>query len=88
MKMNGRNFELQKDNVNKYNTLLTAFIDKFAIETGDLDFVCKICGQVLPLKQFVQDGAFDNNQQKFITAYLPIDIPLENLREYKKYQKK
>ena len=47
----------------------------------------KFVGQVLPLKQFVQDGAFDNNQQKFITAYLPIDIPLENLREYKKYQK-
>lgn len=73
-------------NLNRYNEGITQFIDKFAIETTQLDFVCTICGQVLPLKQYVQDGSFDNNTQKFVTAYVPLDKPLEEIKEYSKYK--
>lgn len=76
---------LMKVNLNKYNEAATKFMDIYALETTELDFVCKICGQVLPVKQFVQDGTFDNNTQKFITAYVPLDIPLQEMNEYKKY---
>ena len=41
---------------------------------------------MLPLKQYIQDGSFDNNTQKFVTAYVPLDIPLEEIKEYTKYK--
>lgn len=78
--------KLKSHNLNKYNSAATEFIEKYSIETTDLDYVCNICGQILPIKQYVQDGSFDNNTQKFITAYVPLDIPLEEIREYAKYK--
>jgi len=78
--------KLKKDNLNKYNSEVTQFIEKFALETTQLDFVCRICGQILPLKQYVQDGSFDNNTQRFVTAYLPLDVPLEEIKEYSGYK--
>lgn len=77
--------KLKNIDLNKYNSAITEFIDKYAIETMEFIFVCRICGQLLPLKQYLQDGSFDNNTQKFISAYTPLDIPLEEVREYKKY---
>jgi hypothetical protein len=78
--------KLKSQNLNMYNEAATQFMEKYAIETTELDFVCNICGQVLPLKQYVQDGSFDNNTQKFVTAYMPLDIPLEEIKEYIKYK--
>lgn len=78
--------KLKKESLNKYNAEATQFIEKFVMETTELDFVCKICGQVLPLKQYVQDGNFDNITQKFITAYVPLDVALEEVKEYQKYK--
>lgn len=77
--------KMKREDLNVYNTHVTQFMEKFAIETQQLDFICRICGQVLPLKQYVQDGNFDNNTQKFVTAYVPLDIPLEDIKEYSKY---
>lgn len=77
--------KLKSDNLNKYNQAVTAFIEKFAIETSTLDFVCTVCGQILPLKQYLQDGSFDNSSQKFISSYVPVDIPLQEVREYRRY---
>lgn len=77
--------KMKRENLNKYNTVITKFIETYAMETAELDFVCKVCGQILPLKQYVQDGSFNNNTQKFVTAYVPLDIPLEDIKEYKKY---
>lgn len=77
--------KLKSKGLNSYNEAAGQFIEKFAIETLELDFVCRICGQLLPLKQYVQDGSYDNNTQKFVTSYLPLDIPLEEIKEYQKY---
>uniref|UniRef100_A0A6C0LRT0 Uncharacterized protein n=1 Tax=viral metagenome TaxID=1070528 RepID=A0A6C0LRT0_9ZZZZ len=77
--------KLKMGNINHYNSSLTQFIEKYALETYELDFVCKICGHVLPMKQYIQDGSFDNNSQRFVTAYLPVDISLGDMKEYKKY---
>jgi hypothetical protein len=78
--------KLKFQNLNKYNSELTQFIEKYAIETTLLEFICKICGQMLSIRQYVQDGKFDNNTQKFLTAYIPMDIPLEEIKEYTKYK--
>ena len=77
--------KIKNDNINVYNERITQFIEKFAIETSELQFVCRVCGQVLPLTQYIQDGSFDNNTQKFVTAYVPINIPLKEIKEYAKY---
>ena len=77
----------KKHDINRYNSALTNFIDKYSIQTKNTEFTCRVCGEQLPIHQFVQDGTYDNNNEKFITAYIPIYIPLEELREYKKFQK-
>ena len=74
------------ENLNKYNKEITEFIEKYAVETTNTDFVCRICGQILPLKKYVQDGIFDNNTQKFVSSYTPSDTPLEDIKEYQKYK--
>jgi hypothetical protein len=79
--------KIKKENLNIYNQQLTEFISKYSIESVYGDYICRICGEVLPLKQFVQDGTYDNKTQKFVSAYVPIDIPLENIKEYTKYTK-
>lgn len=78
--------KLRSQGLNKYNSAMTQFIEKYVFETVELDFICRICGQLLPIKQYVQDGSFDNNTQRFIPVYVPIDIPLEDIREYQKYR--
>lgn len=78
--------KIKSDNLNKYNSAATHFMEKFATETLELDYICNICGQVLPIKQWIQDGSFDNNTQKFVTAYVPSDIPLDEIKEYVKYK--
>lgn len=73
-------------NLNRFNIEMTQFIEKFAIETTEMDFVCNVCGQILPLKKYVQDGTFNNATERFITAYTPLDVPLEDVKEYIKYR--
>jgi len=77
--------KIRLEGLNKYNMALTEFLGKYVTETVDLDFICKICGQILPIKQYVQDGSYDNVNQKFVTSYTPPDILLEDVKEYQKY---
>ena len=77
---------LKSVNLNKYNTEITQFIERYAQETNEMDYICRICGQILPIKQYIQDGSFDNESQKFVAAYTPLDIPLEEVKEYAKYK--
>lgn len=78
--------ELKNDNINKYNVALTDFMNKYVQETPELDYVCRICGQILPMKRFVQDGSFDDESQKFVAAYTPLDISLDEIKEYSRYK--
>jgi hypothetical protein len=71
--------------LNDYNIAVSGFIDRYVIETAKSDYNCKVCGQMLPMKSFVQDGAFDPVTQKFIAAYAPIDTPLQEVTGYDKY---
>ena len=76
---------LKSGNLNKYNIELSRFIEKFVIKSNNFDFICKVCGQLLPMKEYYQDGSFDGSAQRFVTAYIPIDIPLEDISEYRTY---
>ena len=75
-----------RKNLQRFNELLTSFTEKYVIETYDLFFVCRVCGESLPIKQYLLDGSFDRSTQKFVPAYTPSEIPLEDLPEYQKYR--
>lgn len=78
--------QYKKQGINAYNMAITQFIAKYVLETTGLEFVCKVCGQLIPIKQYVQDGAFDNTTQKFVTNYVHADLPLEEMKEYANYK--
>jgi len=81
--------ELEKINiyqVTKYNEALTSFIEKYSKEIETTDFVCCYCGEILPIKHYVQDGTFNDETQKFVSNYTPLNTPLEEMNNYRKYK--
>lgn len=72
-------------NLNNFNILVTQFIEKYVVQSVDLYFICNICGQILPLKQYLQDGNYNLLTQKYITNYTPINTPLDQILEYQPY---
>lgn len=79
------NMQKLKFKINDYNEAITGFMNQYVIETTVMDFVCKICGQVLPIKQFVADGSFNDATQSFVSAYTPSNMELQELVDYKKF---
>ena len=77
--------KLRRINLNEYNMAVTQFINKYAVETSELYYVCRLCSQFLPMKEFYQDGKFNNSTQKYTTNYVPTNIPLNEIKEYTKY---
>lgn len=77
----------KRTNPTEFNEELFAFIEKYLTENKEHDFVCKSCGLMLPIKKYIQGGVYDTKQGKFITFNMPLEIPLENIKEYEKYSK-
>ena len=77
---------MQRTEPTKYLDELYAFIQQYVIENVDQEFVCKSCGFQLNIKKYIIDGVFDDESQKFITYSMPMDIPIEDIREYEKYK--
>jgi hypothetical protein len=79
-------FAIRKKNPNKYSHLLYEFINKFIIENNDKDFICKSCGTQVNLKKYVIDSKYNNEEDRFETLSMAMDIPLEDIVEYEKFQ--
>jgi hypothetical protein len=77
--------EMKDGNINEFNNAITGFTEKYSIQTPNKEFVCRICGELLPIKDYVADGSFDDAAQKFVSSYVSVDIPLEEHMEYAKY---
>jgi len=75
---------LRKKNPNKYTEDLFNFISRYVIENDDGDFVCKSCGIEIDIQNYKNDGAYDDSG-RYITFNIPLNIPLEDIREYEKY---
>jgi hypothetical protein len=76
---------VRKKNPNKFNQMLFEFINQYVIENVESDYVCKSCGTQINLKNFVNDGAYDDSG-RYITFSMPMEIPLEEIPEYEKYK--
>lgn len=76
---------LRKKNPNKFTRYLFEFIQQYIEQNYDDDFICKSCGTLVNLKNYVQDGTYDS-EGRFVTFSSTLDIPLEDIREYEKYK--
>lgn len=69
----------------KYIDMLYEFMQTFVTENDDFDYVCKSCGSLLDIKKYVADGEYDNATQRFIPYSIPMNVSLEDLPEYRRY---
>ena len=69
----------------KYSTSLYDFIQHFIVESTEKEYVCKSCGCYFNIQKYVSDGIFDRLTEKYITYNTYMDIPLEEIYEYKQY---
>lgn len=75
----------KKTDESKYIEDLREFSQTFVIENTEHEYVCKSCGAVINIQKYIADGTYDNVTQKFVAFSIPIDVPLEDFPEYKKY---
>lgn len=80
MKMNRRK-------LNEFNQAVFDFVKKYIKENEEGDYICKSCGEMVSIKKFVYEGSYDKSSGSFITTSIALDIPLEELPEYEKFQK-
>lgn len=69
----------------KYVDMLYEFMQTFVVENEDFDYVCKSCGSLLDIKKYVSEGTYDEGTQRFIPYSIPMNVSLEDLPEYRKY---
>lgn len=74
-------------NPTKFNEELFLFIEKYVDKNDELDYVCKSCNLLLPIKRYLMDGVYNHSQGKFITLYMPLNTPVDKLPEYEKVSK-
>ena len=70
----------------KFGEEMFNFISKYVFETHTSDFICKSCGTQIDIKKYVQDGVFDSETNKFVTFSTPMEMNLEEMKEYQKYK--
>lgn len=77
---------LRNKNPNKFNQLFFEFFKKYVIQTKDNDFICKSCSSMLDLRKYVSEYQGGGDTDSFALS-LSINIPLEEMAEYEKYNK-
>jgi len=75
---------IRRSNPAKFSDLIYNFLNQYATITVEEDYVCKSCGGLLDVKNYVNDGSFQDG--KFVMYNSPINIPLENIIEYEKFK--
>jgi len=76
---------LRKKNPNKFSEQLFEFFQQYIIKNYDDDFICKSCGALVNLKNYVQEGTYDDDG-RFVSFSMPMDVSIEDIPEYEKYK--
>lgn len=75
----------KRDNTTKTIDDIYDFAQKFVIETNEIEYICKSCGALLDIKKYVSEGSYDETTQRFVPSSIPMNVQLEELPEYKRY---
>lgn len=76
---------IRKKNPNKSNEMLFEFFQQYVVQNHESEYVCKSCGMLINLKNYVLDGSYDDDG-RFVSFNMPMEIPLEEIPEYEKYK--
>jgi hypothetical protein len=77
---------LRKKNPGKYTDILYLYIEQYVKINNENEFVCKSCGTLLNIKNYITDGEYNNDTQKFVSFGMPLNVPLEDIQEYSKFK--
>lgn len=75
---------MRKKYPNKFTELLIEFVQKFVTINRDDEYICKSCSNLINIKKYVSDGAY-NSDGGFTIFAQPMVIPLHEIPEYQKY---
>ena len=68
----------------EYVKSLHNFVQQYVIEDIYHNYVCTSCGSFLDLKQYINDGGYDDTRG-YIIFSTPMDVRIEEIPEYEKY---
>ena len=77
--------EIRKKNPNQFSNLLFEFVMQYVVENYEGDYICKSCGVLINIKNYVLDGSYDESG-RFITLSMPMNVNIEDLPEYEKFR--
>lgn len=77
---------IRKKNPNRFSEMLFEFYQQYVEQNYEGDYICKSCGTQIDLKDYIVDGSYDSDG-RFVSASIPMQIPLEDIPEYEKYKK-
>jgi hypothetical protein len=75
---------MRKKNPNEFQKRLFEFVARYVIVNYEDDYICKSCGSMINIKNYVLDGSHDG-EGRFIVFNTPMTVPLEDIPEYEKY---
>ena len=78
--------EKKRFNLSAFSKNVYEFIQQFVKTNVNGDYVCKSCGTIVDIKNYVVDGKYDDNSQTFVTFTMMTDVDITDLPEYEKYK--
>lgn len=73
----------RKKDISKFNEDLFNFIEQFIIGTVGQDTICKSCGQLVIISNYVNNGS-NTDDGKFVIYNMPLNILLSEIPKYSK----
>lgn len=77
---------MRKKNPNEFIKYLFEFVLQYVEPNYENDYVCKSCSSIIDIKNYMQDGSFDDDG-RFIMLSVQLDLILEDMPEYQRYDK-
>jgi hypothetical protein len=77
----------REKNSTRFQKELYDFMQQYVFENKEQEFICKSCGYILNIKNYVADGFYDEEEGRFKALNISMDIPLEDIIEYEKVNK-
>jgi len=75
---------LKHTDVMKYLDEMYKFIKRYVVENYEFEYICKSCGALIKINNFIYDGIRDQGTGTIVPTNIPLEIPLEEIYEYEK----
>lgn len=76
---------LRMKNPNKFSELLFSFFQQYVDINYEEDYICKSCGTMVNLKNYVTEGTYDDDG-RFVSLNMTMQVDVEDIPGYEKYK--